>query len=57
MEPVIGAGDDDIDPSAFWVNVCVLRAMQQDGIGLVTGQETIDGVLNAMDSAWQLGPS
>ena len=30
---------------------------QQDAIGLVTGQETIDDILNAMDAAWKQGPS
>ena len=34
-----------------------LLALQQDGIGLITGQTTIDGVLNAMDAAWKQGPS
>jgi hypothetical protein len=26
-------------------------------IGLVTGQETIDDILKAMDAAWKQGPS
>jgi hypothetical protein len=32
-------------------------ALNQDGLGLITGQTTIDGVLNAMDAAWKQGPS
>ena len=28
-----------------------------DGLGLITGQTSIDDVLNAMDAAWKQGPS
>jgi raffinose/stachyose/melibiose transport system substrate-binding protein len=46
-----------ISPSTSWWNANVLLALQTDGIGLITGQETIDDVLQAMDAAWQQGPS
>ena len=32
-------------------------ALQQNQIGLITGQRSIDDVLKAMDAAWQKGPS
>jgi raffinose/stachyose/melibiose transport system substrate-binding protein len=44
-------------PQARWWNAGVLLAIQQYGIGLLTGQSSIDDVLNAMDSAWRLGPA
>ena len=45
------------DPTQSWWNPNVLLALQQDGIGLITGQNTIDSVLQAMDAAWRQGPS
>lgn len=45
------------DPTQSWWNADTLLALQQDGIGLITGQTTIDGVLQAMDTAWKQGPS
>jgi raffinose/stachyose/melibiose transport system substrate-binding protein len=44
-------------PYLTWWNPNVVLALETDAIGLVTGQETIDGVLNAMDVAWKQGPS
>src|SRR4029077_430704 len=35
----------------------VFTALSTNGIGLVTGQRSIDDVLNAMDAAWKQGPS
>ena len=45
-----------INPIETWWNAGVLLALQQNQIGLITGQRSIDDVLNAMDAAWKLGP-
>jgi raffinose/stachyose/melibiose transport system substrate-binding protein len=45
-----------INPQLTWWNANVGLALQQDAIGLVTGQTTIDQVLQAMDAAWKQGP-
>ena len=45
------------DPTLGWWNANVLLALQQNAIGLITGQSTIDDVLNAMDTAWRQGPA
>ena len=45
-----------INPVQTWWNENVLLTLQQDAIGLITGQTTIDDVLNAMDAAWKQGP-
>jgi raffinose/stachyose/melibiose transport system substrate-binding protein len=55
--PVVTKREYVINPSETWWNANVAAALQTDGIGLVTGQETIDDVLNAMDAAWKQGPS
>ena len=47
----------DVLPAQTWWNANVDGVLMQDAIGLVTGQETIDEVLNDMDAAWKLGPS
>ena len=46
-----------VAPDASWWNPNVALALEQDGIGLITGQLTIDDVLNAMDAAWKQGPA
>ena len=46
-----------IAPYQTWWNANVLLALEQDGIGLITGQRSIDDVLNAMDAAWKQGPA
>jgi hypothetical protein len=46
-----------INPYVSWWNARALLAMQENQIGLITGQRSIDDVLKAMDAAWQLGPS
>ncbi len=46
-----------ISPAAAWWNPDVSLALQQNGIGLITGQRSIDEVLTTMDAAWQKGPS
>jgi raffinose/stachyose/melibiose transport system substrate-binding protein len=38
-------------------NANVGGALSTDGIGLITGQETPDSILQAMDAAWKQGPS
>ena len=45
-----------ISPVETWWNEKVLLAMQQNQIGLITGQRSVDDVLKAMDTAWKLGP-
>jgi raffinose/stachyose/melibiose transport system substrate-binding protein len=46
-----------IYPIASWWNASVLLALQQNQIGLITGQRSIDDVLHAMDAAWKQGPT
>jgi raffinose/stachyose/melibiose transport system substrate-binding protein len=46
-----------VNPSQKWWNANVLLALQTDEPGLLTGQESVDDVLNAMDAAWKEGPS
>jgi raffinose/stachyose/melibiose transport system substrate-binding protein len=46
-----------IEPQDSWWNANVLLALQQNQIGLITGQSTIADLLNAMDAAWKQGPS
>jgi raffinose/stachyose/melibiose transport system substrate-binding protein len=45
------------DPSLTWWNPSVWAALTTDGIGLLTGQETPDRILQAMDAAWKQGPA
>jgi hypothetical protein len=45
-----------ISPVETWWNANVLVQMQQNQIGLITGQRSVDDVLKAMDAAWKLGP-
>ena len=45
------------NPLQRWWNPSVLLALQQNQIGLVTGQRSVDDVLNAMDAAWNQGPA
>jgi raffinose/stachyose/melibiose transport system substrate-binding protein len=44
-------------PLSTWWNASVGNVLEQDAVGLLTGQETVDGVLRAMDAAWRQGPS
>jgi raffinose/stachyose/melibiose transport system substrate-binding protein len=46
-----------INPLQAWWNPGVLTALQANQIGLLTGQRSIDDVLNAMDAAWKQGPA
>jgi raffinose/stachyose/melibiose transport system substrate-binding protein len=38
-------------------NANVTAVFAQDGVGLITGQETPDSLLQAVDAAWKQGPS
>jgi raffinose/stachyose/melibiose transport system substrate-binding protein len=55
--PVLNGREYVINPGQTWWNANVLLTLQQNGIGLITGQRTVDSVLSAMDVAWQQGPS
>ena len=44
-------------PLASCRNGSTELALQQNQIGLITGQRSIDDVLKAMDAGWKLGPS
>ncbi len=43
------------NPSENWWNAGVAGAFEPNG--LLTGQLSLDGLLNAMDAAWKQGPS
>jgi raffinose/stachyose/melibiose transport system substrate-binding protein len=46
-----------VQPLLALGNANVGAALSTDGIGLITGQETPDSILQAMDAAWKQGPS
>jgi raffinose/stachyose/melibiose transport system substrate-binding protein len=46
MQPLLGLQNQKVGGALF-----------NDGIGLITGQETPDSILQAMDAAWKPGPS
>ncbi len=50
--PVLARSRYIVDPSGGW-DPTVSQVEYEDGIGLLTGQTTIDGVLDAMDAAWE----
>jgi raffinose/stachyose/melibiose transport system substrate-binding protein len=45
-----------ISPVETLWNTSVYVEMQQDEIGIITGQRSVSDVLKAMDAAWRLGP-
>jgi raffinose/stachyose/melibiose transport system substrate-binding protein len=45
-----------VNPQSSWWNADVYDTLQQDGIGLITGQLTVGAILDAMDAAWKRGP-
>jgi raffinose/stachyose/melibiose transport system substrate-binding protein len=55
--PLIKEHDYAINPEQFWWNTDVGNALMTYSQGLLTGQETVDDVLNAMDAAWKQGPA
>jgi raffinose/stachyose/melibiose transport system substrate-binding protein len=56
MAPVLQGHEYVILPDQTWWNAGVDAALAQS-IGLLTGQLSIDDVLNGMDAAWKQGPS
>jgi raffinose/stachyose/melibiose transport system substrate-binding protein len=54
--PLYTQGRYGINPIETWWNASVGNALTTYGTGLLTGQESIDDVLEAMDAAWKLGP-
>jgi raffinose/stachyose/melibiose transport system substrate-binding protein len=54
---VLGKHQYVVNPLQRWWNPGVLIALQQNQIGLITGQRSIDDVLSAMDAAWKKGPA
>jgi raffinose/stachyose/melibiose transport system substrate-binding protein len=57
MAPVFAQHAYVLSPPQTWWNPGVALALNQDDVGLITGQTSIDDVLNAMDAAWKQGPS
>jgi raffinose/stachyose/melibiose transport system substrate-binding protein len=54
--PLYRQGRYGINPIETWWNASVGNALTTYGTGLLTGQESVDDVLKAMDVAWKLGP-
>ena len=57
MAPVFKQHAYVIDPAQSWWNGDLVPTVETDVIGLFTGQETPDNILQAMDAAWKQGPS
>src|SRR5262249_52890546 len=57
FEPVITGHRYVFAPQAAWWNPDTAQVLSQQGIGLITGQVSIDDVLSAMDAAWKKGPA
>jgi raffinose/stachyose/melibiose transport system substrate-binding protein len=55
--PVFADHNYVMNPAQTWWNANVALTLGQDEVGLLTGQSTVDGILSAMDAAWQQGPS
>jgi raffinose/stachyose/melibiose transport system substrate-binding protein len=54
--PLLAAHEYVVSPIQTWSNPNVGLTLYQDEVGLLTGQSTVDGILAAMDAAWQQGP-
>ena len=52
---VVKGGRYVISPVETWWNARVTLAMGLNQMGVITGQRSIDDVLNAMDAAWKEG--
>ena len=52
----LAANDYRFQASTTWWNADIQAALEQQALGVFTGQSTIDGILAAMDAAWKLGP-
>jgi raffinose/stachyose/melibiose transport system substrate-binding protein len=57
LAPVLKAREYVVLPEETWWNAAVTSALDTYIVGVLTGQTTVDGVLNAMDAAWKQGPS
>jgi raffinose/stachyose/melibiose transport system substrate-binding protein len=57
LAPALASHEYALNPEGAWWNPGVAMALNQDGAGLITGQTTIDQVLQAMDAAWKQGPA
>jgi raffinose/stachyose/melibiose transport system substrate-binding protein len=57
MAPVFKQHAYVIDPAQSWWNADLVPTLETDAVGLFTGQETPDSLLQAMDAAWNRGPS
>jgi raffinose/stachyose/melibiose transport system substrate-binding protein len=57
FSPILKSGAYVVKPEQTWWNPNVLTVYDQDVVGLITGQLSVDDVLNAMDAAWKQGPS
>jgi raffinose/stachyose/melibiose transport system substrate-binding protein len=55
--PTLAAHRYAVNPVQTWWNADVGNALTTYGTGLLTGQDSIDDDLKAMDAAWQEGPS
>jgi raffinose/stachyose/melibiose transport system substrate-binding protein len=53
----LAAHDYRFQASTGWWNAGIQTALEEQALGLFTGQSTIDGILAAMDAAWKQGPS
>jgi raffinose/stachyose/melibiose transport system substrate-binding protein len=56
LRPVFAEHRYVLNPDQSWWNPDTLRALQNIQLGLITGQNSIDDVLTAMDAAWKRGP-
>jgi raffinose/stachyose/melibiose transport system substrate-binding protein len=57
MAPVFKQHAYVIDPAQSWWNADLVPTVETDAVGLFTGQVTPDSMLQAMDAAWNQGPS
>jgi raffinose/stachyose/melibiose transport system substrate-binding protein len=55
--PLLAAHEYVMSPIQTWWNPNVGLTLYQDEVGLLTGQSSVDGILAAMDAAWQQGPA
>src|SRR5262249_50266589 len=55
FSPVIAQQKYVPAPVYSWGNANVVLALEQNAIGVITGQRSIDDVLKAMDAAWTQG--
>jgi raffinose/stachyose/melibiose transport system substrate-binding protein len=55
--PALATHEHAFSPELTWRNPGIAMALNTYGLGLITGQTTIDDVLNAMDAAWKQGPT